>query len=299
MKNSIVRTWATLALLMPVVATAKPNCSSIEDAARRLACYDNLHPPRATVAVASPVRAAPVTNAPLLGEPWTGFYAGLIAGYGGGRPHFLSSIQAMGAGVGGGITDGHDRINGFVGGAFAGYDHQLARVVLGLSAEITPAFISSNSSYNSITGSPGFVSTTTGNGGSRIKSIARLSGRLGYAFGDFMPYVSAGVALTSASADISGVITQPSFPPVYSTGANRNTRIGPSVGAGFEMMVMPNVSVRTEYVYTSATLPAFMQYQIGVGTAFSGPLLAAISTTQRNSLGLHILRVGAAYRFGT
>ena len=117
---------------------------------------------------------APVAVAPapvMTGNDWTGFYAGGQLGYG-----RLSSDA---------ITDEDDPA-GFTYGVHAGYDYDFGDLILGGELDIDGTNIEIEAPDSDLT------------------SVARAKVRLGYDAGQFMPYVTAGVARATTTDDLDG-----------------------------------------------------------------------------------------------
>ena len=110
-----------------------------------------------------------------------------------------------------------------------------------------------------------------------------VRGRLGYASGSWLAYVTGGYAYarleTTASAT-AGALTE--------SISSDDTRSGWTVGGGFEWGFAPNWSVKAEYLY----------YDLGDTTVTATSALApgAITTSFDNEG--HIARIGLNYRFG-
>ncbi|MGE3364117.1 MAG: outer membrane protein [Rhizobiaceae bacterium] len=154
-----------------------------------------------------PEPAVPMEEPPL--ATWTGPYAGIQLGYG-----FAGEANEPGNQI---DTDG------FVGGAFAGYNAELGNgIVAGVEGDVN---------YSGIEGDNAGTSVKSGVDGS-------LRGRLGYAVSpNILPYVTAGGAAQSLKATEGGV-------------SDRNTMFGWTAGAGVDVKLSENVFVRGEYRYT-------------------------------------------------
>lgn len=122
-----------------------------------------------TEPVIDPAPAPVATYAPVAtGGDWTGFYAGGSLGY---------------ADVTGSTTLG-DEVNGLTYGVHAGYLQDLGNIVLGGELELSGADITDDVS------------------GLSVDSVARAKARVGYDAGQFMPYLTAGVAQLTTSGAI-------------------------------------------------------------------------------------------------
>lgn len=156
--------------------------------------------------IARPLAAPPaVVPAPVFS--WTGFYIGGHAGYG-----WSSGSDGVGA------ID----TSGVLGGGQAGYNYQFANnLVVGLEADLSAADLS---------GRLGGVSTS-------VDTLGSVRGRLGYAAGRFMPYVTGGFAFGNQTVDVLGI-------------DQSKTLTGWTAGAGLEYALTDHWTARSEYLYT-------------------------------------------------
>jgi outer membrane immunogenic protein len=185
---------------------------------------------------------APVDIAPVF--IWTGGYVGLHAGYAWGRENDNQSVSFPpgGGGSGGGanilFADRFD-VDGFIGGAHAGYNWQTGQWVFGVEADIDYADVSGGSDFiyygGGVTGRLNFESDWQ----------ASLRLRAGYAVDTWLFYATGGVAVGHAELSASGF----SFGSRPST-SDDNTHTGWTVGAGVEKAFTPNWIGRTEVRYT-------------------------------------------------
>jgi outer membrane immunogenic protein len=150
---------------------------------------------------------------------WSGFYAGLNAGYGWGT----LETQAVGGGVRNQYNTG-----GAVLGIQGGYNMDMGGFVVGTEADLQWANVKHD--------------TTVGAGklSNSVDFFGTLRGRAGATFGQVMPYVTAGFAVGRGSASLdNGTVTS-------TTGA---THIGWTAGLGLEAKATENISVKAEYLY--------------------------------------------------
>ncbi|MFG1299221.1 outer membrane protein [Xanthobacter sp. V3C-3] len=156
---------------------------------------------------APPVKAPVAVPAPVFS--WTGFYIGGSAGYAWG-----SGQDALGVA---GIDP-----KGWLAGGQAGYNYQFANnVVAGIEADIAGGGISA--------GAPGLSSS--------LDLLGTVRGRLGYAFGPVLPYVTGGLAWGNNSISIPGA-------------SQSQTLTGWTAGAGIEYALTEHWTAKTEYLYT-------------------------------------------------
>jgi outer membrane immunogenic protein len=145
---------------------------------------------------------------------WTGFYIGINGGGGWGRSQWDG-------------LDTFDVSGGLIGGT-VGYNWQFGQALIGAEGDID---------WSSIKG----TTTVLCPGGceTRNKWLATVRGRLGYAFDRFLPYFTGGLAL----GDINATLPVPVLPGGSVSSA------GWTVGAGLEVGLVSNVSLKAEYLY--------------------------------------------------
>jgi outer membrane immunogenic protein len=165
-------------------------------------------PQRAAAVV--PVLAAPV-------QLWNGFYAGSGIGYMWSEASFREPAAS-----------GSYDLDGTTGFSFVGRDWQFGQLVAGLQAEI--GFHETKGRID-----PG---PTTGAIGDQLWS-AGFKGRLGYAFGSILPYVSAGVATTELHQHSAVIFADGDLR--YHTGF--------TLGGGVDIIWAPWLTTRFEYEY--------------------------------------------------
>jgi outer membrane immunogenic protein len=238
-----------------------------------------------------PVKAPPVVAAPL----WTGFYVGAHAGYSSGS---LSGDTVHDLVVPAGnfpifpFTDpgavpfrGVARdVNprGALGGLQAGYNFQSARVVYGLEADISwtgqDATFASDGRSRVLTEDYVYNESLK----AQLRYMGTVRGRLGYAFDQWLPYITGGFAWGRMNADLNWSLTQLFGPTATFSGSEAHTLVGWTVGAGFEYALAQQWSAKAEYLYVD----------LGKATYFSG-----VQGGGRFGLRDHIGRLGVNYRF--
>lgn len=177
-------------------------------------------------------------------------------------------------------------------GGFAGVNYLWDDVVLGLEVDYTRSALNGSTtagpyglSQTAGTEENGVSSTTTAR--ARVHEWGTIRGRVGYAAGWFMPYITAGLALGNIDgrATVSGtweridVSTPPARPVIASGNFNatigrRGIAYGGAVGAGVDMALFSNVFLRAEWQYI----------QFG-------------SSGLRPEVSLHTARVGGGVKF--
>ena len=177
---------------------------------------------------------------------WTGFYVGVNGGGGLGR----STWDTAG---------GYNMTGGVVGGT-AGYNYQYGDAVFGVEGDID---------WSGIRGS----TTTAGCPAGCTTSDSWLStvrGRVGYAAGRFMPYITGGGAFGNINASTPG-------------GGGGTTNAGWTLGAGLEFAIAGNWTAKAEYLFVDLG-----RFNCGIGCG---------AATDNVSFNTNLIRAGVNYRF--
>jgi len=158
----------------------------------------------------------PAPSAPIISTPvstWAGPYGGLSFGYGFGRTNTSNNV---------GAAVGNISTGGWALGAFLGWNGQSDNFVYGVEGDV---------GYN-------WAHDRGSNFGSQYGWEGSLRARLGYAVSDAtLLYVTAGGAAASHRFH-------------DASGADRQTHLGWTVGAGVDQKLTDNVFGRLEYRYT-------------------------------------------------
>jgi outer membrane immunogenic protein len=178
---------------------------------------------------------------------WTGFYLGVNGGGALGRSTWDS-------------TGGFDTSGGLVGGTL-GYNYQIGQAVVGVEGDIDWADISGK------TTSACPLGCKTGD-----SWLSTVRGRLGYAAGRFMPYVTGGAAFGNIQASTPGLV------------GSSATNAGWTVGAGLEFAIAGNWTIKAEYLY------------VDLGK-FNCGLDCGVAATDNVSFSTNLVRAGINYRF--
>lgn len=191
-------------------------------------------------------RPAMPAKAPVYVPPpftWTGAYVGINGGGAWGRSSF-SSPFAIGS---------FDTSGAMVGGTL-GYNWQAGQTVFGLEGDID---------WSNLRGSApcGVTSCET-----RNDWLGTVRGRLGYSFGNFMPYITGGLAVGNIKTSITGV------------GDAHETRAGWTIGGGLEARISGPWSAKFEYLYVD----------LGRGASIAG---------SDADLHANVVRAGLNYHF--
>ena len=159
---------------------------------------------------------------------WSGFYAGIQAGYGWGGTDAVSSSIFAGA-----PQSFSYPISGGIGGVHAGYNWQAGNFVFGLESDLESS---------GITGSG--IGTLGGGHITSIDWLGSIRGRFGLAAGRSLFYVTGGLAYGDVSTDRSAGAGFTAF-----TGGT-GWKTGWTLGGGLEHAFSQNITVRLEYRYT-------------------------------------------------
>ncbi|MFY9684794.1 MAG: outer membrane beta-barrel protein [Pseudolabrys sp.] len=244
--------------------------------------------------------ASGAVAAPPLTPSWTGFYFGGHVGYSWGSlngdtthtvliptgPSFVTvpnpvAISALGRDI---------DPSGGLGGLQLGYNYQVGSVVYGVEGDVTwtgqrDTFNFNGTVPNLNTEDFLYQETTA----AKLRYMGTVRGRLGYAYGAFLPYLTGGLAWGRMAMDLSWVASQrPTSCPVCTifatrsfAGSESHTLFGWTIGGGFEYAFADRWSAKAEYLFVD----------LGNKTFFSG-------VPAGGSFGLHdhIVRLGINFR---
>lgn len=228
--------------------------------------------PAADLAVKAPY--APVST-----FSWSGFYAGLHAGYGWGKSDWTGRLVGDPTIVASPLSPNP---KGVLGGVQAGANYQAGNWVVGLEWEFDlTARKASADGVITQAGVPVLGTTAT----SSIEWLTQFSGRAGFAVDHTLFYGKAGVAAGQAKDGM--ILTAPGgVPNAIDTGTKTNLLVGWVAGAGVEHYFAPNWSAKVEYNYVD----------LGSTTEnFSFPVNQVVR--ENISHKLQIVKVGANYKF--
>jgi outer membrane immunogenic protein len=259
-----------------------------------------------TVALPALFAAGPAMGQGLPASPynWTGFYLGVNAGANWARSDATTSTTDTAApGFGGtyffgtdvstinGIGSGSMTRSGFAGGAQAGYNWQFNSAVVGLEADFGAFHVkASRTATGPALAGSGATPTITSSVDANWLFTAR--GRLGWAFGNLLPYVTGGVAVTHLGATNSYSDVGGGLGVATGTWSESKTKAGWVVGGGLEWAFAQHWSVRAEYLHVRfSSIDASGIVSSNIGTLYGN----AISTS--TDLSANIARAGVSYKF--
>ncbi len=205
------------------------------------------------VAMASPSFAADMPGpykAPAYSPAfnWTGFYAGINGGYAFGKTNWTDTT---------GATTGDFDFTGALAGGTLGYNIQTGSWVWGFEAD---------GAYSSLKGTDVAACCETKN-----DWLATARGRFGFAFGQWLPFVTAGAAFGDVKMTAVGF------------GSATATRFGWTAGGGLEYAFMGAWSAKVEYLYAD------------LGKASCGAAACGLDTDV--TFKTSIVRAGVNYHF--
>jgi outer membrane immunogenic protein len=213
---------------------------------------------------------------------WSGFYAGGQVTYGSGNADFSSATDPLTAfALRNTVLEGQVGVSswnvlgtadtgaaGF--GGFVGYNTQWDDVVLGLELNYTRSSFNITAPNNplglNVTDTEGnFNVLSSGSASEKIQDFAVLRARAGWAFDNFLPYATVGLAVGRADLNVtSTLLVQNTINPIpvpapacalatcviTSSQSKTNAFLyGYSVGGGLEMALTRNIFARGEYEY--------------------------------------------------
>lgn len=199
---------------------------------------------------------------------WSGAYAGAFAGYQQSSDDWRSD-ETNPADDSQFAPIGIDS-EGFTGGGLLGVAIQRGAVV----ASVEGDFGSAGSSGRGNIPDGSEIDAIT----SEINAIAHARARVGYAFGNILPFIAGGVSVADTTITISDANNDPAIKSddVY--------RVGFTAGAGVDVLFGHNVFARVEYLYDRFGTSGFGSSQT--------------SNSEYFDLEVHTLRGALAYKFG-
>ncbi|MDB5530367.1 MAG: porin family protein [Devosia sp.] len=199
---------------------------------------------------------------------WTGFYAGVFGGVGGGSPDLTMTIPG-----GGPVLEFFGNSSGGLAGVQVGADYQIGDFVLGAVTDIAVSNIEARG---------GAAVPIVFGYESPLNYLGTVRGRIGFLPTDnLLAYVHGGLAYGQTSPDVT-------VPPPAGADLDPVNRVGYTIGAGFEYKLTDNISVQTEYAYTNLG-NASVSY-----TPFGG-FPAGVDI--KESYDFHTVKAGVNFRF--
>lgn len=211
--------------------------------------------------------AAPITD-------WTGVYLGLSAGGAWGSNEWSSDETSP-------YRPGSFNTSGATVGGLVGANIQVRNAVIGVEFDGNWADISGSKTIgNPFNG----LATNISSVDSKIDWTAHARARLGYSFGNWLPFIAGGAAIAGVKDNLNFITPVVSNGVLYNGYSNSATRIGFTVGGGIDFKVTPNWIVRGEYLYDN------------FGTTSGRPSNATFNN-EVFTLDTHTVRAAVMYKF--
>jgi outer membrane immunogenic protein len=201
---------------------------------------------------------------------WSGFYAGLNAGYVRGTTTWNDLDGTINAGG----PDLSESANGFIGGGQIGYNWQVRHAVVGIETDFNYLSLKQSTTLFALPAATGNPFNDS------IQWLGTVRGRAGLALDNVLTYLTAGLAYGKARHTISDSASTQDFSA---------TKVGFVAGVGAEYGLDPRWSVKVEALYVD------LGKNSGVFHADS-----AVTATGRFDVldTMWILRAGVNYKFG-
>jgi outer membrane immunogenic protein len=241
-----------------------------------------------------PMRSAPPAPflAPVPVFTWTGFYAGVSAGYGWSDTDITTSGNAANTRANVAALARPPSLSteqdGFIGGAQVGYNLQFGMFVAGIEADISYTDLSSDVTYASPVTFGAALAGTRSTFSQDLDYLGTVRARVGVAFDRVLVYATGGFAFGGVdyNADFFNSAGVLQF-----NGNHSDTQVGYTVGGGVEYALTNNLTFKAEYLY----------YDLGdknvVVSAIPG--VGLNSYTSNFETEGHIARAGVNFKFNT
>lgn len=228
---------------------------------------------------------------------WTGFYAGLNAGFDWANdPISLTPGGLWNTAFDAGnspfiAANGSPTLHpsGFAGGGQIGFNYQIQNFVLGIEGDIDYTDLHSSLTTGTLT-APLFGETFVFQSAVRSNWLSTVRARLGFTpFDRLLVYGTGGLALGQFTFT-NGYLFGPA--PLVSVGTSTRTAVGWTVGGGVEYALTPNWTVKGEYLYAD----------LGHGSSFTtaetfGGVANGYTSYHQARLTENLARIGINYKF--
>jgi outer membrane immunogenic protein len=222
---------------------------------------------------------------------WTGFYAGVNAGYGGDRfeyplkGDFAAGMDTFSLDAKATLTSG-----GFLGGGQLGYNYETAEHwVFGAEADIAATDIEGKVRADGTLGGT-LSGTARGDIGSKLSYLSTVRGRVGYDWNGFMLYGTGGLAFGDVKTGFGVNVSSGGSTLFAASDSRSSTATGWTAGTGIEYAIDDHLSFKTEYLYAD----------LGRENLFNTPfsIMGGTGTVKLDvSTRVNIVRAGLNYRF--
>ena len=245
----------------------------------------------ATILIAAPAFGADLHLAQPLKAPiaspaydWSGFYAGINAGGGWGATQTTgnSASDSEYSGSLNNLAISQNALQGLIAGGQFGYNYQFAfagmPIVAGLEID---------GDWSGVQGTVSCAPVTANCSQSdKLTWTADVTGRVGYAWQNFLPYFKAGVVWGSFNHNLSASVGN----STNVTGSASNTATGFLIGAGLEYALSQHLTAKLEYNFLD----------FGTQTEninFSGSSLGSVTVNGSFKDQVQVFKGGLNYKF--
>lgn len=270
---------------------------------------------------------------------WNGFYGGGNGGGGIGGADFLSAVgngvpfiegefyqgfpDPATPGIIAAYRSHHADKPAVSIGVQAGYNYMVGGVLLGVEADVNYLNVDTSKTTYALGNSPFSPALYTFHNKLETNYVASLRPRVGFLVGDVLVYATGGVAMTTlnyehdfrGTGDTYANFFGPPFvgPNIFEHASASRVVAGWTLGGGAELPILPNVSIRLEYLYTEFGKISTSENKIfplaggtadfacGADAAGAFPSVGAVLPRQcfshQAELNLHRIRLGVNFKF--
>ena len=189
---------------------------------------------------------------------WTGFYGGAFT-------TINTNAHSTHNNLSSGNTTGEFDLDGRMTGIALGYNRQNGQLVYGLELD---------AGFGSIEGDTEVI-CSLGGCSTDITSMFTARGRVGYAFGSFLPYLTAGIAAADIEVNVNNGM-----------GQGDERQLGYVVGLGAEYAVTDRFTLKADWLYSD-----FEDFEIDIDIG------GGFSVIDRIETDANMLRIGVNFQF--
>ncbi len=236
-------------------------------------------------------KAAPLPPAAI---NWTGWYVGFNVGYGNNYSDTtvvgvdpISSLVVQ-TGIVPGVMNAQQ--SGWLGGGQIGYNWQYSQIVFGIETDIQFADVKGSATQVLTTGPIGLPASLTSTTQTNLDWFGTLRARAGFLVSDrALLYATGGLAYGSVDHGASAVLQTPFGIAGSAIGNTSDVKTGWTLGAGMEYALLPNITLKAEYLYVDLG---------NIGSSYTANILGTnISFASNQDLSYHFVRGGLNFRF--
>lgn len=248
---------------------------------------------------------------------WTGFYAGINAGYGGNTNDNNDRYNPYYGGAYYGDYDDDSSGGGFAGGAQIGYNYQFGQFVAGIEADIQYADLGSSHDRNNewayyyyTPTSSGWPYYGTNRGDNSVEWFGTVRARLGFALDRALIYATGGFAYGGGGNDnnnngyygyYGADAASAAYPWYYGGRGGNDSSVGWVVGGGLEYAFTDSLTAKLEGLYVNLgdnkndNDPYAYAYAYTYANSANYPYY--YGNNRKNDREFAIARVGLNYKF--